>query len=80
MHNKLVVVDNAFAIVDRIYSEADLRETVGTLREMISKEQYLYPLDEDVESLIGQFEEIRSSLIWSPGQVVSRPFSFRGLQ
>ncbi|MEE4605700.1 MAG: hypothetical protein V2J65_30770 [Desulfobacteraceae bacterium] len=41
---------------------------------------YLYPLDEDVESLIGQFEEIRSSLIWSPGQVVSRPFSFRGLQ
>ncbi|MEX1347307.1 MAG: hypothetical protein AB1Z31_06200 [Desulfobacterales bacterium] len=68
------------ALVDRIYTEADLRETVGTLREMISKEQYLYPLDEDVESLIGQFEEIRSSLIWSPGQVVSRPFSFRGLQ
>ena len=58
------------ALVDRTYTEADLRETVATLREMISKEQYPYPLDEDVESLIGQFEEIRDSLIWAPGQVV----------
>jgi cardiolipin synthase C len=40
------------------------------MREMISKEQYPYPLDEDVESLIGQFEEIRDSLIWAPGKVV----------
>jgi putative cardiolipin synthase len=123
MHNKLVVVDNAFAIVggrnigdhyfgvqtdanfrdldiaaagpivrdvsgvfdrfwngdwsypiaelvDRTYTEADLRDTVATLSEMISKEQYPYPLDEDVESLIGQFEEIRDSLIWAPGQVI----------
>lgn len=58
------------ALVDRTYTEADLRDTVATLREMISKEQYAYPLDEDVESLIGEFEEIRGSLIWSPGQVV----------
>jgi len=58
------------ALVDRTYTEADLRETVATLREMISKEQYPYPLDEDVESLIRQFEEIRDSLIWAPGQVV----------
>ena len=58
------------ALVDRTYTEADLRDRVATMREMISKEQYPYPLDEDVESLIGQFEEIRDSLIWAPGKVV----------
>jgi len=58
------------ALVDRTYTEADLRDTMATMREMISKEQYPYPLDDDVESLIGQFEEIRDSLIWAPGQVV----------
>ena len=34
------------------------------------KEKYPYPLDEDVENLIGQLGEIRDSLIWAPGRVV----------
>jgi putative cardiolipin synthase len=58
------------ALVDRTYTEADLRDKVATVREMISKEQYPYPLDEDVESLIGQLGEIRDSLIWAPGRVL----------
>jgi putative cardiolipin synthase len=58
------------ALVDRTYTEEDLRATVATLREMISKEQYPYPLDEDVESLRGQLGEIRDNFIWAPGQVV----------
>ncbi|MGD2100534.1 MAG: phospholipase D family protein, partial [Desulfobacterales bacterium] len=58
------------ALVDRTYTEADLRDRVATMREMIRKEQYPYPLDEDVEILIGQFEEIRDRLIWAPGKVV----------
>ena len=58
------------ALVERTYTEADLRETVATLREKVNKEKYPYPLDEDVESLIGQLGEIRDSLIWAPGRVV----------
>jgi len=58
------------ALVDRTYTEEDLRETVATLREFISKEQYPYPLDEDVESLRGQLKEIRDNFIWAPGQVI----------
>ena len=58
------------ALVDRAYTEADLRETVATLREMISKEQYPYPLDEDVQSLREQLKEIRDNFIWAPGKVV----------
>jgi len=58
------------ALVDRTYTESDLRETVANVREMIRLEQYPYPLDEDVESLIGQLEEIRDSFIWAPGKVI----------
>ena len=58
------------ALVDRTYTEADLRETVATMREMVNDEDYPYPLDEDVESLLGQLEEIRDSFIWAPGQVI----------
>ena len=58
------------ALVDRTYTESDLRETVANVREMISIEQYPYPLDEDVESLIGQLEKIRDSFIWAPGKVI----------
>jgi putative cardiolipin synthase len=58
------------ALVDRTYTEEDLRETVATVREFISKEQYPYPLDEDVESLRGQLKEIRDNFIWAPEQVI----------
>jgi putative cardiolipin synthase len=58
------------ALVEQTYTEADLREVMATVREMINKEKYPYPLDEDVESLIGQLGEIRDRLIWAPGRVV----------
>jgi putative cardiolipin synthase len=57
-------------LVDRTYTEEDLRATVATMREKVSKEQYPYPLDEDVQSLRGQLGEIRDSLIWAPGRIV----------
>jgi putative cardiolipin synthase len=58
------------ALVDGNYTEADLREAVATARELINKEKYPYPLDEDVEKLIRQLGEIRDRLIWAPGRVV----------
>ena len=58
------------ALVDRTYTEADLRDTVTFMREMISKELYPYSLSDDVGSFIGQLGEIRDSLIWAPGQVI----------
>ena len=58
------------ALVDRTYTEADLRDTVATLRDFISKEPYPYPLDEDVQSLREQFREIRDTFIWAPGRMV----------
>ena len=58
------------ALVDRNYTEANLREAVATAREMINKEKYPYPLNEDVDSLIGQLGEIRGNLIWAPGRVI----------
>ena len=58
------------ALAQRTYTEADLRETMATLREKVNKEKYPYPLDEDVESRIGQLEEIRDSLTWAPGRVI----------
>ncbi|MGD9198886.1 MAG: phospholipase D family protein, partial [Desulfobacterales bacterium] len=64
------------ALVDGNYTEADLREAVATVREMINKEKYPYPLDEDVENLIGQLGEIRDRMIWAPGRVVwDNPYS-----
>jgi putative cardiolipin synthase len=58
------------ALVERNYTEADLREAVATVREMINKDKYPYPLDEDVESRIGQLGKIRDSAIWAPGRVI----------
>jgi len=58
------------ALVERTYTEADLREAVATVREKVNKEKYPYPLDEDVESRIGQLGKIRDSAIWAPGRVI----------
>ena len=43
-----------------------VREAVAAFREKVNKEKYPYPLDEDVESRIGQLGVIRDSLIWAP--------------
>jgi putative cardiolipin synthase len=58
------------ALVDRTYTEADLREAMAIAREKVNQEKYPYPLDEDVEKLIGQLGEIRERMIWAPGRVV----------
>lgn len=58
------------ALVEQPYTEADLSEAVATAREKINKEKYPYPLDEDVQKLVGQLGEIRDRMIWAPGRVV----------
>jgi putative cardiolipin synthase len=64
------------ALVDGNYTDADLSEAMATARGMINKEKYPYPLDEDVEKLIGQLGEIRDRMIWAPGRVVwDNPYS-----
>jgi len=58
------------ALVDRKYTEVDLRSTVAATRELIRQDDYPYPLDQDVEELMGQLDKIRDGFIWAPGMVV----------
>jgi putative cardiolipin synthase len=58
------------ALVDRTYTEADLREPVAAAQELVRQDDYPYPLDQDVEDLRARMREIRDSFVWAPGQVV----------
>jgi putative cardiolipin synthase len=58
------------ALVDRPYTEADLREALKRLRENIAREPYPHPLSEDVAKLRAQLNDIVVGGIWARGQVV----------
>jgi len=58
------------ALVDRPYTEADLRGALKQLREQIAREPYPHPLDEDVARLRAQLDEIAVGGIWARGHVV----------
>jgi putative cardiolipin synthase len=57
------------ALVDRPYTEVDLREDLKQLRESIARAPYPHPLDDDVAKL-RQLDDIAVSGIWARGQVV----------
>ena len=57
------------ALVDRPFTEADLKETTATWRKMIAEGSYPYSVDEDVDSLRDVFAKIRSKLVWASGFV-----------
>jgi putative cardiolipin synthase len=58
------------ALVERPYTEAQLRETRETVREWVAEYDYPYPLDQEVADLNTELGSIRDLFIWGPGQIV----------
>lgn len=59
------------ALVDRPYSESDLKAEVERMRETVaSASEYPYPLDEDLEDLGERMREFRDILVWAEGGIV----------
>ncbi len=58
------------ALVDRPYTEADLRATRMTVRDWLAENPYPYPLDQDVAALRSELSSIRDQFIWAPGRIV----------
>jgi putative cardiolipin synthase len=61
------------ALVDRPYTEADLRATQMTVRDWLAENPYPYPLDQDVAALWSELSSIRDQFLWAPGSIVERP-------
>jgi putative cardiolipin synthase len=58
------------ALVDRPYTEADLRSVRETVRARIAEDPYPYPLDQDIAALRSELVAIRDRFIWAPGRIV----------
>jgi len=58
------------ALVDRNYTEADLRATVEKLREQIDLDAYPHPMDQDVATLKAELMAHFDNFIWAPGKIV----------
>ena len=58
------------ALVERPYTEADLRATRMTVRDWLAENPYPYPLDQDVAALSSELSSIRDQFIWAPGRIV----------
>jgi len=57
-------------LVDRPYTEQDLRQARATLREKIAADDYPYPLDQDVANLRAELKGLFDKFIWAPGRIV----------
>jgi putative cardiolipin synthase len=58
------------ALVKRPYSGEDMQAAVTTMRERMAEDDYPYPLDQDVDTLITELTDIRAGLIWASGLIV----------
>ena len=58
------------ALLDRTYTEADMRATVAKLREHMALDDYPHPLDQDVATLKSELRGLFDDFIWAPGQIV----------
>jgi putative cardiolipin synthase len=58
------------ALVDRTYTDLDLREDLKRMRESMARQPYPHPLDDDVAKLGSQLDDIVVGGIWARGQVV----------
>jgi putative cardiolipin synthase len=57
-------------LVDRAYTEEDLRAGMAELRQKIAAGSYPYVVDDDVQRLAKHFEIIEDRIIWATGRVV----------
>ncbi len=58
------------ALVDRPYTEEDLRATLKTVREQIAEGNYPHPLNQDLTALKSELMGIFDKFIWAPGRIV----------
>ncbi|MEA3278770.1 MAG: phospholipase D family protein [Pseudomonadota bacterium] len=58
------------ALVERPYTEEDLRTALKTIRERIAEDDYPHPLDQDVTELKSELRGIFNEFIWAPGRIV----------
>jgi putative cardiolipin synthase len=58
------------ALVDRPYTEADLRQARATLRERIAADTYPYPIHQDVADLKATLTAEIDGFVWAPGRIV----------
>jgi cardiolipin synthase C len=59
------------AIVDRAHGAADLDAILIRLREEIAAADYPYPIDQDLDQLVGQGTELRDDLVWAQGRIIA---------
>ena len=58
------------ALVDRPYTEKDMRETMSRMEQKIVESNYPHPLDQDVANLKSELASIPENLIWAPGRII----------
>jgi len=58
------------ALVDRPYTEKDLRETMARMEQKIAESNYPHPLDQDVADLESELASISDNLVWAPGRII----------
>jgi hypothetical protein len=58
------------ALMDRAYTEADLRQARATLRDRIAADSYPYPIDRDVSELKATLRAEIDGFVWAPGRIV----------
>jgi cardiolipin synthase C len=59
------------AIVDRAHGAAELDAILIRLREEIAAADYPYPIDQDLDQLVGQGTELRDDLVWAQGRIIA---------
>ena len=57
-------------LVEKKYTEEDLRAGVAQLRQSIAAGSYPYNVDDDLERLAAHFEKIEKEIVWARGVVV----------
>lgn len=58
------------ALVERPYTEEDLRLALAAMREKIATGDYPYSVDEDVSLLRETLAQMKDVFIWAPGRIV----------
>ncbi len=60
----------ADALVDRTYTEQDLKNRILSLRDRIATGNYPYSVDEDLEATLAEMGGAENILVWAPGKIV----------